>query len=105
MSLYVIGQGALGAAMTEQIAGDIKKAEKWNIPVILIVLIAAFGSLAAASLPLLLGVCTVALSVAIVLALSNITTISVFALPTVTMIGLAVAVDYSSSSSCVTARN
>ncbi|CPR62438.1 putative membrane protein, MmpL [Mycobacteroides abscessus subsp. abscessus] len=95
VSLYVIGQGALGAAMTEQIAGDIKKAEKWNIPVILIVLIAAFGSLAAASLPLLLGVCTVALSVAIVLALSNITTISVFALPTVTMIGLAVAVDYS----------
>ncbi|ORB47229.1 hypothetical protein BST43_26245 [Mycobacteroides saopaulense] len=95
VSLYVIGQGALGAAMTEQIAGDIKQAEKWNIPVILIVLIAAFGSLAAASLPLLLGVCTVALSVAIVLALSNITTISVFALPTVTMIGLAVAVDYS----------
>lgn len=95
VSLYVIGQGALGAAMTEQIAGDIKKAEKWNIPVILIVLIAAFGSLAAASLPLLLGLCTVALSVAIVLALSNITTISVFALPTVTMIGLAVAVDYS----------
>ncbi|WP_078293000.1 MMPL family transporter [Mycobacterium sp. D16R24] len=95
VSLYVIGQGALGAAMTEQIAGDIKKAEKWNIPVILIVLIAAFGSLAAASLPLLLGLCTVVLSVAIVLALSNITTISVFALPTVTMIGLAVAVDYS----------
>lgn len=95
VSLYVIGQGALGAAMTEQIAGDIKQAEKWNIPVILIVLIAAFGSLAAASLPLLLGLCTVALSVAIVLALSNITTISVFALPTVTMIGLAVAVDYS----------
>lgn len=95
VSLYVIGQGALGAAMTEQIAGDIKQAEKWNIPVILIVLIAAFGSLAAASLPLLLGLCTVALSVALVLALSNITTISVFALPTVTMIGLAVAVDYS----------
>ncbi|MEU9805744.1 MMPL family transporter [Mycobacterium sp. NPDC050853] len=95
VSLYVIGQGALGAAMTEQIAGDIKQAEKWNIPVILIVLIAAFGSLAAASLPLLLGLCTVALSVALVLALSNITTMSVFALPTVTMIGLAVAVDYS----------
>lgn len=95
VSLYVIGQGALGAAMTEQIASDIKQAEKWNIPVILIVLIAAFGSLAAASLPLLLGLCTVALSVAIVLALSNVTTISVFALPTVTMIGLAVAVDYS----------
>ncbi|TDZ76436.1 Membrane protein YdfJ [Mycobacteroides salmoniphilum] len=95
VSLYVIGQGALGAAMTEQIAGDITQAEKWNIPVILIVLIAAFGSLAAASLPLLLGLCTVALSVALVLALSNITTISVFALPTVTMIGLAVAVDYS----------
>ncbi|MGH3724844.1 MAG: MMPL family transporter [Mycobacterium sp.] len=95
VSLYVIGQGALGAAMTEQIAGDIKQAEKWNIPIILVVLIAAFGSLAAASLPLLLGLCTVALSVALVLALSNITTISVFALPTVTMIGLAVAVDYS----------
>lgn len=95
VSLYVIGQGALGAAMTEQIASDITKAEKWNIPVILIVLVAAFGSLAAASLPLLLGLCTVALSIAIVLALSRIMTMSVFALPTVSMIGLAVAVDYS----------
>ena len=57
--LYVIGQGALSAAAAANTKHDIAKAEHWNLPIILIVLLAVFGSLAAAAIPLALGICTV----------------------------------------------
>ncbi len=46
--LYVIGQGALGAAAQYATKHDIAQAEKWNLPVVLIILLAVFGSLAGA---------------------------------------------------------
>ena len=51
--LYVIGQGALGAAATLATKNDIAQAEKWNFPIVLLILLAVFGSLAAAAMPLL----------------------------------------------------
>src|SRR6478736_8839261 len=64
--LYVIGQGALGAAASEATKHDIAEAEKWNLPIVLVVLLAVFGSLAAAAMPLALGVCTVVVTMGIV---------------------------------------
>ncbi|MDF2827969.1 MAG: putative superfamily drug exporter, partial [Mycobacterium sp.] len=93
--LYVIGQGALSAAAGEATKHDIAQAEKWNLPIVMIVLLAVFGSLAAAALPLLLGVCTVAVTMGLVFLLSTITTMSVFVTSTVSMFGIALAVDYS----------
>ena len=55
VDLYVIGQGALGAAAQANTKHDIAEAEQWNLPIILIVLLAVFGSLAAAAMPLILG--------------------------------------------------
>ena len=95
VKLYVIGQGALGAAASEATKHDIAQAEKWNLPIVMIVLLAVFGSLAAAALPLLLGVCTVAVTMGLVFLLSTITTMSVFVTSTVSMFGIALAVDYS----------
>lgn len=93
--LYVIGQGALGAAATLATKHDIAQAEKWNLPIVLIVLLAVFGSLAAAAMPLLLGICTVAVTMGLVYLLSTFTTMSVFVTSTVSMFGIAVAIDYS----------
>ena len=53
--LYVIGQGALGAAATLATKHDIAQAEKWNFPIVLLILLAVCGSLAAAAMPRLLG--------------------------------------------------
>ncbi|MDV3128502.1 MMPL family transporter [Mycobacterium sp. 21AC1] len=92
---YVIGQGALGAAATQATKHDIAQAEKWNLPIVLIVLLAVFGSLAAAALPLVLGICTVVVTMGLVYALSMITTMSVFVTSTVSMFGIALAIDYS----------
>ncbi|MFZ0834786.1 MAG: MMPL family transporter [Mycobacterium sp.] len=95
VDLYVIGQGALGAAAQSKTKHDIAEAERWNLPIILIVLLAVFGSLAAAAIPLLLGVVTVAISMGLIYLLSTVTTMSVFVTPTVSMFGIALAVDYS----------
>jgi RND superfamily putative drug exporter len=93
--LYVIGQGALSTAAAGNTKHDIAAAERWNLPIILIVLIAVFGSLAAAAIPLALGVCTVAITMGLVYLLSAYTTMSVFVTSTVSMFGIALAVDYS----------
>lgn len=93
--LYVIGQGALGAAASEATKHDIAQAEKWNFPIVLLILLAVFGSLAAAAMPLLLGVCTVVVTMGLVFLLSMYTTMSVFVTSTVSMFGIAVAIDYS----------
>ncbi len=93
--LYVIGQGALSAAAAANTKHDIAKAEQWNLPIILIVLLAVFGSLAAAAIPLALGICTVVVTMGLVFLLSSITTMSVFVTSTVSMFGIALAVDYS----------
>jgi heme transporter len=93
--LYVIGQGALSTAAAANTKHGIAKAEQWNLPIILIVLLAVFGSLAAAAIPLALGICTVAITMGLVYLLSAYTTMSVFVTSTVSMFGIALAVDYS----------
>lgn len=93
--LYVIGQGALSAAAAANTKHDIADAERWNLPIILVVLLAVFGSLAAAAIPLALAVCTVAVTMGLVYLLSMYTTMSVFVTSTVSMFGIALAVDYS----------
>ncbi|WP_199256334.1 MMPL family transporter [Mycolicibacterium mengxianglii] len=93
--LYVIGQGALGAAASETTKHDVAEAEKWNLPIVLIVLLAVFGSLAAAAIPLLIGICTVVVTMGLVFWLSMFTTMSVFVTSTVSMFGIALAIDYS----------
>ena len=92
---YVIGQGALGAAATQATKQDIAAAEKWNLPIVLLVLLAVFGSLAAAALPLVLGICTVVVTMGLVYLLSMYTQMSVFVTSTVSMFGIALAIDYS----------
>ncbi|MDA4108863.1 MMPL family transporter [Mycolicibacterium holsaticum] len=95
VKLYVIGQGALGAAASQATKHDIAQAERWNLPIVLIILLAVFGSLAAAAMPLLLGICTVVVTMGLVYLLSMVTTMSVFVTSTVSMFGIAVAIDYS----------
>jgi heme transporter len=93
--LYVIGQGALGAAASSATKHDIGEAERWNLPIVLIVLLAVFGSLAAAAIPLVLGICTVVVTMGLVYLLSMFTQMSVFVTSTVSMFGIALAIDYS----------
>ena len=95
VDVHLAGQGALWAAVQRDSQESVKVAEIRALPLIAIVLLGAFGSLAATLLPLTLGGAAVILSGALVFLLSLVTQTSVFVTNVVTMLGLGVAVDYS----------
>jgi len=92
---YVVGQPAMWAAMSELSQRDLKKAEAIGFPIIAIVLITVFGTLIAASLPLLLAAFAVVVTGAFVYLISFGLDMSIFVSNMATMIGIGVAVDYS----------
>jgi uncharacterized membrane protein YdfJ with MMPL/SSD domain len=92
---YLVGQQAMWAGMQDLTKEDLESAEKAGFPIVLLILLAVFGSLAAAALPLALGFASVALTGAAIYFLSQATSMSVFVTNIASMIGIGVAVDYS----------
>ena len=92
---YVVGQQALWAGMQEVQQKDLEKAESAGFPLILIVLLAVFGSVLAALLPAGLGIAAVIVTGAAVYFLALATTMSVFVTNIASLLGIGVAVDYS----------
>ena len=92
---YLVGQPAMWAALSEVSKEDLQSAEEQGFPIVALILIAVFGSLAAASLPLALGAVAVTVTGAIIYLLSQQMEMSVFVTNMASMIGIGVAVDYS----------
>jgi len=59
---YLVGQQALWAGIQDLTKEDLESAERIGFPVVLIILLAVFGSLAAAALPLALGFASVTIT-------------------------------------------
>ena len=95
VELHLVGQQALWAGMQDLAKRDLEQAEKVGFPIVLLILLAVFGSLAAAALPLALGAASVAITGAAIFFLSQATQMSVFVTNIASMIGIGVAVDYS----------
>jgi RND superfamily putative drug exporter len=95
VELHLVGQQALWAGMQDLTKHDLEQAETAGFPVVLLILLAVFGSLVAAALPLALGFASVAITGAAIFFLSQVTTMSVFVTNIASMIGIGVAVDYS----------
>ncbi len=93
--LHIVGQGGLWAGMQELSKQDLEEAEFVGLPVVLIMLLVVFGSLAAAALPLALGVAAVTVTGAIVFLLAQAMEMSIFVTNMASMLGIGVAVDYS----------
>jgi RND superfamily putative drug exporter len=92
---HLVGQQALWAGMQDLSKHDLQSAESAGFPIVLIILLGVFGSLAAAALPLALGFGSVMLTGAAIYFLSQSTEMSVFVTNVASMIGIGVAVDYS----------
>ena len=92
---YLVGEQALWAGMQDLSKEDLAAAEATGFPIVLLILLAVFGSLAAAALPLILGVVSVLITGAIIFFLSQSLQMSVFVTNMASMIGIGVAVDYS----------
>ncbi len=74
---------------------DLRRAEILAFPFALVALLLVFRSVVAAILPALVGGCAVAVSLALIFGLGQITTLSIFVLNITTLFGLGLGVDYS----------
>ena len=93
--INVTGGPALGFDTRNVATEDARLGEERALPMTALVLVLAFGALVAAILPLIVGVFAITVSLAIIVMLSEVMHMSVFVLNIVTMIGLAVGIDYS----------
>ncbi|HEY7257697.1 MAG TPA: MMPL family transporter [Gaiellales bacterium] len=93
--VYVLGAPALYASFQKIIERDLARAETLTAPFIAIVLVALFGALVAATLPIALAIAAVVITFGAVFFVASATEMSVFVTTMVSMIGIGVAVDYS----------
>jgi RND superfamily putative drug exporter len=92
---YMVGQPAMWAGLQELSKEDLESAEVTGFPIVALILLAVFGSLAAAALPLALGLVSVLITGALIYLVSQQMDMSVFVTNMASMIGIGVAVDYS----------
>jgi uncharacterized membrane protein YdfJ with MMPL/SSD domain len=92
---YLAGQPTIWAGMQELSKEDLAKAEAGGFPIVAVILLIVFGSLAAAALPLTLGFVSVMVTGALIYFISLNMTTSVFVTNMASMIGIGVAIDYS----------
>jgi RND superfamily putative drug exporter len=89
------GAAPFYAVFSETTTHDLERAEKVALPISLLILILAFGSLVAAGMPLALALLSLAISFGVISAIAATTTVSIFAQNVASMIGIGVGIDYS----------
>ncbi|MBA0052285.1 MMPL family transporter [Streptomyces sp. AJS327] len=88
------GSAALGNDIGTQVSTDLLVAESIAVPVTLVLLVIAFGSVVAALLPLAIGLIAIAGTFAELYLLGSVTDVSVFAINLTTALGLGLGIDY-----------
>jgi trehalose monomycolate/heme transporter len=88
------GQIPTEAAINKEVTSDIGRAEGISLPVLLVLLLVIFGSLAAASLPLAVGGIGIIGSFAALRLLTLATPVSIYSVNITTILGLGLAIDY-----------
>ncbi len=93
--VLISGGASLGDEYQTQAQHDLEKGESIGIPIALLVLILVFGALIAAGVPLLLGILAIIVAVGVSALLGQAFQLSFFITNVITMMGLAVGIDYS----------
>jgi trehalose monomycolate/heme transporter len=94
LTVGVGGQIPTEAAINGQVSSDIGRAEEISLPVLLILLTIIFGSLTAASLPVVIGGVGIIGSFAALRLLTLVTPVSIYSINITTIMGLGLAIDY-----------
>ncbi|APT85602.1 MMPL family transporter [Corynebacterium aquilae] len=90
----VAGQTAIADALDDGMSGDIHRAEIYALPAVGLLLLIVFGSLVAATMPLIVGVLSILGSLGVLALLAHVAQVNVFAQSVVTLLGLGLAIDY-----------
>jgi len=94
VDVTVGGSAAIGNDITKQVGKSLIIAEGIAVPVILTLLVFAFGSVVAALLPLAIGGIAILGTFAELDVLGSVTNVSIYAVNLTTALGLALAIDY-----------
>jgi putative drug exporter of the RND superfamily len=94
-TLAQTGEASLNQMGTDLAKSDMEKAEVFGVPVALIVLVVVFGAVLAAVMPLVLSIISIVLALALTALIGQIYPVNFFVLNILTMMGLAVGIDYS----------
>ncbi len=94
LTSQVGGQVPTYSAINKDVKSDIGRAEAISLPVLLVLLLVIFGSLAAASLPLAIGGIGILGSFAALRLLTLVTGVSIYSINITTILGLGLAIDY-----------
>jgi len=89
------GTGTIEQAFDDVIDRDLERANVISLPIILVVLLVAFGALVAACVPLLLGITSVVAAIGVAGLISQVVPGTDSTTALIVLIGLAVGVDYS----------
>jgi trehalose monomycolate/heme transporter len=91
----VTGFPIVSDELSAVIAGDLHRAELIALPVTALILLLFFGSVAAAAIPLLFGLATISVAMGVVWLETWFVSVPIYATNVVTLVGIALAVDYS----------
>jgi putative drug exporter of the RND superfamily len=94
-TVQVAGQAALYADLMKLAEEDMRRSENIGLGVALLVLVVVFASVVAAILPIVMGLFAIAAALGLVALIGQIFEFNLFVSNIVTMIGLAVGIDYS----------
>jgi RND superfamily putative drug exporter len=92
--VLVGGSLVVGAEFREAAEKDLHRGESIALPIALMAMVVIFGGLLAAGLPLFVAVGSVVATMSVLLTASQFTSLSIFALNVVTMLGIGLGIDY-----------
>ncbi len=94
MKVSLTGEPVIAKDLNQASQEDLAKAEMIGLPIALVVLVLAFGSLIAASIPIIVGILSITTTMGIVYFFSYSFDLTIFILNIVPMIGLALSIDF-----------
>jgi putative drug exporter of the RND superfamily len=94
-TVQLTGYGPIGRDQTTQSEADLQRAETVSAPLVLLILVAVFASLIAAGMPLLIAALAIPTTLGFVYFVAQRVEMSIYVLNISTMLGLALAIDYS----------
>ena len=91
----ITGTASINSDFSHQATTDLRKGESIGLPIAIVILLIVFGTVVAASLPIFLALIAITLAIALTAILGHLFSVSIFAVNMITLIGLAVGIDYS----------
>jgi uncharacterized membrane protein YdfJ with MMPL/SSD domain/quercetin dioxygenase-like cupin family protein len=92
---YVTGLPAINYDTEITSENDLRRAEVFTIPIVLLLLLIVFRTVISAAIPLILGVVAVVMTIGVIYLIGQVTDTSIFALNVASMLGLGLGIDFS----------